>query len=238
LDIQPLLTKLEFREKVLAYVTEEHILSFWQDEFAGYTKGFRAEAISPILNKIGQFAASLPLRITIGQKVRGFRMQELMDKRKILLCNLSKGELGEDASSLLGCMILTSLQLAALYRARLEPHERVPFYCYVDEMQSYVTLTLADMLSEARKYGLSLFLAHQYIEQLDEDIRRAIFGNVGTMMVFRVGATDAVYLEKEFSPAFSAADFVSLPRFSMYLKLMIDGATSQPFSAVSMNAID
>jgi len=154
-----------------------------------------------------------------------------MDKGKILIANLSKGSIGEDASSLLGSMLVTSIQLAALHRARQKEQNRRPFFLFVDEMHSFVSLSFADILAEARKYGLSLFLAHQYIDQLHEKIRAAIFGNVGTIISFRIGATDAEYLAKEFYPVFSESDLVSLPRFSMYLKLMIDGATSKPFSA-------
>lgn len=234
LDIQPLLTDLAFREKVLVYVQDEHIISFWTHEFSKYPPALRAEAISPILNKLGLFRASKPLRDTIGQKTRGFRIQDIMDNRKILICNLSKGELGEDASALLGCFILTSIQLAALYRARQPEYQRTPYYVYIDEMQSFLTLSFADILAEARKYKLSLFLAHQYIEQLDEKIRAAIFGNVGTMISFRVGATDAEYLAKEFYPVFGQEDMINLPRYAMYIKLMINGATSQPFSAYTI----
>jgi len=231
LDIQPLLTDEEYRRNALRYVMDKHILAFWKNEFANYTKTLKAEAVAPILNKVGLFAASLPLRNTIGQKTRGFRMQEVMDKKKILICNLSKGELGEDASALLGCIILTSIQLAALYRARLQPHERTPFYVYVDEMHSFLTLSFADMLAEARKYGIGLFLTHQYIEQLDERIRKAIFGNVGTIISFRVGAKDAEYMAKEFCPVFTEEDLVNLPRYAMFIKLMIDGTASGVFSA-------
>lgn len=238
LDIQPLLTNVGFRERALLFVTDEHIHAFWRDEFGQYSKAFRAEAIAPILNKTGMFLASVPLRSVVGQKTRGLRMQEIMDNKKLLICNLSKGELGEDVSSLLGCMILTAIQNAALYRAKQPPEKRVPFYCYVDECQSYLTLSICNILSEARKYGLSLFMAHQYIEQLDERIRSAIFGNVGTMIAFRIGATDAEYLAKEFHPVFTESDLVHLPRYTMYLKLMIDGTTSQTFSALALKAID
>jgi len=234
LDIQSLLTDEAYRDKALSYVTEVHILNYWEKEFSQYTKTFRMEAISPILNKTGIFLASAPLRATVGQKTRGFRMQEVMDKKKILICNLSKGELGEDASALLGSILLTTIQHAALYRARLAPEDRVPFYCYIDEMHSFVTLSFIGILAESRKYGLSLFLAHQYIEQLDERIRAAIFGNVGTIISFRVGAADAEYLAKEFYPVFTQEDLVNLPRYSVYIKLMIDGAASMPFSAISI----
>lgn len=233
LDIQQLLTNQKYREGVLRYTTDEAILAFWLDEFGQYSRSFKSEVIAPVLNKIGIFRTSEPLKATIGQKTRGIRMQEVMDKQKILICNLSKGELGEDASSLLGCILLTSIQYAALFRSRQEEHTRMPFYVYIDEMHSFVTLSFANILAEGRKYGLSLFLTHQYIEQLDEQIRAAIFGNVGTLISFRVGATDAEYLAKEFYPTFTQDDLINLPRYGMYLKLMIDSMTSQPFSAIT-----
>lgn len=234
LDIQPLLTDILFRNKVLSYVTNQHTLSFWKNEFEKYSPALKSEAITPILNKTGVFLTSIPLRNTVGQKTNGFRMQNVLDERKILIANLSKGELGEDASSILGCILVTSIQLAALFRStQPEPH-RIPFYLYVDEMHSFISLSFADILSEARKYKLSLFLTHQYIDQLHEKIRSAIFGNVGTIISFRIGAEDAEHLAKEFHPIFDEEDFVNLPRYSMYLKLMIDGATSRPFSADSL----
>ena len=234
LDIQPLLTDVLFRNKVLSYVTNQHTLSFWKNEFDKYSPALRSEAITPILNKTGVFLTSIPLRNTIGQKANGFRMQEVLDEGKILIANLSKGELGEDASSILGSILVTSIQLAALFRSTQSEHERVPFYLYVDEMHSFISLSFADILAEARKYKLSLFLTHQYIDQLHEKVRSAIFGNVGTIISFRIGAEDAEHLVKEFHPEFDEADFVNLPRYSMYLKLMIDGATSRPFSAFSI----
>lgn len=234
LDIQPLLTDPYFRNRVLTYATNPHIVAFWKNEFDKYSPALRAEAISPILNKTGVFLTSIPLRNIVGQKIRSFNMQQVMDEGKILIANLSKGELGEDVSSILGSILVTSIQLAALYRSTQPEHLRNPFYLYVDEMHSFVSLSFADILAEARKYKLSLFLTHQYIDQLHEKIRSAIFGNVGTLISFRVGAEDAAYLVKEFEPVFSESDFVNLPRYSMYMKLMIDGATSKPFSAVTM----
>jgi hypothetical protein len=234
LDIQPLLTDKDFRAKVLSYVKEEHIFSFWNNEFDKYAPRVKAEIISPILNKTGLFITSIPLRKIVGQKTSSFRLQHVLDTSKILIVNLSKGQIGEEASSLLGAMLINSIQLAALHRARQPQDARRPFYLYIDECHSFVTLALAGILAEARKYGLSLFLAHQYIEQLDERVRVAIFGNVGTMIVFRVGATDAEYLEKEFYPTFAQDDFVHLPRYTMYLKLMIDRTTTPPFSAISL----
>lgn len=232
LDIQPLLTDSEYRRKALLYVTEKHVLSFWDNEFSKYSQSLRSEAISPILNKVGLFRTCTPLRRIVGQKTRGFRVQQILDEGKILICNFSKGQIGEEACALLGSMVLTAIQLSALHRANRPENTRQPFYLYVDECHSFITLSFADILAEARKYGLSLFLCHQYIDQLDDRVRSAVFGNAGTIISFRVGATDAEYLAKEFFPVFSERDLVNLPRFAIYLKLMIDGTASQPFSAV------
>jgi hypothetical protein len=231
LDIQPLLTDAEFRKARLVNITSPYILRFWYDEFEKYPAALRAEAIAPVLNKTGILAASAPVKNIIGQGESSFELRDVLDSGKILICNLSKGEIGDDATALLGSMLLTSIQTAALSRASMPEADRRPFYLYVDEMHSFVTLSFADILSEARKYGLSLFLTHQYIEQLDERVRAAIFGNVGTLISFRVGAEDARYLEREFSPVFTEADFIHLPRYSVYLKLLIDGIASKPFSA-------
>lgn len=234
LDIQPLLTDMYFRNRVLGYVTNQHTLSFWKNEFDKYSPSLRSEAITPILNKTGVFLTSIPLRNIVGQKTKGFIMQQVLDERKILIANLSKGEIGEDASSILGSILVTSIQLAALFRATQLEHTRTPFYLYVDEMHSFISLSFADILAEARKYKLSLFLTHQYIDQVHEKIRSAIFGNVGTIISFRIGAQDAEHLAKEFHPVFIEDDLINLPRYSMYLKLMIDGATSKPFSALTL----
>ncbi len=234
LDIQPLLTDIYFRNRVLGYVTNIHTLSFWKNEYDKYSPVLRSEAITPILNKTGVFLTSIPLRNIVGQKTRGFRMQTVLDEKKILIANLSKGEIGEDTSSLLGSMLITSIQLASLFRSTRREQDRTPFYLYVDEMHSFISLSFVDILAEARKYKLSLFLTHQYIDQVHEKIRSAIFGNVGTIISFRIGASDAEYLAKEFHPVFNEDDLINLPRYSMYLKLMIDGATSQPFSATTL----
>ncbi len=234
LDIQPLLTDMYFRNRILKYVTNQHTLSFWKNEFDKYSPSLRGEAITPILNKTGVFLTSIPLRNIVGQKTSSFRMQQVLDEGKILIANLSKGELGEDASSILGSVLITAIQLAALFRSRQPEHTRKPFYLYVDEMHSFISLSFADILAEARKYKLSLFLTHQYIDQVDERIRSAIFGNVGTIISFRIGANDAEQLAKEFHPVFTEDDLINLPKYSMYLKLMIDGATSKPFSAITL----
>jgi len=236
LDIQPLLTNYNFRKRVLSYSNDQYLLSFWHNEFDKYSPQLKSEAISPILNKTGLFVAITQLRNVIGQTTRSFKIQEVMDQKKILICNLAKGKLGEDATTVLGSMMVNAIQLAALNRASLDEEHRKPFYLYVDEMHSFVSLSFADILAEARKYKLSLFLAHQYIEQINEKIRYAIFGNVGTMIIFRVGADDAKHLAQEVHPVFSEEDLINLPRYSMYLKLMIDGATSKPFSALTVQA--
>lgn len=231
LDIQPLLTDSEFRNMVLSKITDKSLLEFWYNEYNKFSNSFRAEAISPILNKIDIFSSSSVLRNIVGQKSRSFHIQKVMDEGKILIVNLAKGKLGEDVSSLLGSLMVSQIQLAALYRARQPEYIRRPFYLYIDECHSFITGSISDILSESRKYGLGLFLTHQFIDQLSDEIRSAIFGNVGTMIVFRVGASDAMFLSKEFHPIFSELDLINLPRYSIYLKLMIKGATCQPFSA-------
>lgn len=234
LDLPRLLTDKEFRIKISGGVSNQQVRDFWFLEFEKYSAWLRSEAISPILNKIGQFLTSIPLRNIVGQKENTFDLRKVMDEGKILIVNLAKGKIGEDNSSLLGAMIVTKIQLAALSRADLPEDERRPFYLYVDEIHNFLTLSFSDILSESRKYGLNLTLAHQYIEQLDEKIRAAIFGNVGTIISFKVGAEDAKYLAREFYPVFEEVDLANLPNYHIYLKLMIDDKTSQPFSAITL----
>lgn len=238
LDIQPLLTNYEFRKEVLRYCTDQYLRAFWYNEFDKYSAPMKAEMISPILNKAGLFNTITQLRNIVGPKESALDIANIMNTGKVLICNLSKGKLGEDASSLLGSMIVNAIQLAALNRAAIPEQERLPFYVYVDEMHSFVSLAFANILSEARKYKLSLFLTHQYLEQLSEEIRSAIFGNVGTMITFQVGAADARYLAKEFYPPFDESDLLSLPQYSMYIKMMINGTTSKPFSATTLPLSD
>ena len=234
LDVPKLLTDKDFRGSVLRKVTNQQVREFWLFEFEKYSSWLRSEAISPILNKIGQFLTSIPLRNIVGQKENTFDLRETMDEGKVLVVNLAKGRIGEENCSLLGAMMVTKLWLAALSRADLPERERRPFYLYVDEIHNFLTQSFADILSEARKYGLNLILAHQYIEQLDERIKGAIFGNVGTIISFRVGTEDARHLGREFYPVFNENDLVNLPNYHIYLKLMINGATSQPFSAITL----
>lgn len=234
LDIPRLLTNNEFRKDVLRHITHPQVKDFWLLEFEKYSAWLKSEATAPILNKVGQFLTSVPLRNIVGQKENTFKIRSVMDEGKILIVNLSKGRIGEDNAALLGAMIVTRIQLAAMSRVDLPQEKRRPFYLYVDEIHNFLTLSFADILSESRKYGLNLILSHQHIGQLDEEIRGAIFGNVGTMISFRVGAEDAKYLAREFHPVFNETDIINLPNHHIYLKLMIDGVTSRPFSAVTL----
>ena len=240
LAVNRMYTDKEFRNKVVENVTDVSVKSFWVDEYAKYTDKYAAEATPAIQNKIGQFAGNPLIRNIIGQPKSSFDLRKIMDEKKILIVNLSKGRVGEGNARLLGSMLITKIYLAAMSRADEKASALAklpPFYLFVDEFQSFADKSFADILSEARKYKLCLTMAHQYIEQMEEEVREAVFGNVGTMLAFRVGAYDADVLEKEFAPVFLAEDIVNLGRFQMYLKLMIDSVTSQPFSATALPPI-
>lgn len=234
LDIHSLLTNQHHRGRVVSTLQDTHLKAFWLGEFEKYPPTLRAEIISPILNKVGLFLASPVLRHIVGQERSTLHLRDIMDTRKILICNLSKGSIGEEAASLLGSMLITSLHMAALQRSDTEEEARIPFFLYVDEVHSFITRSFADLVSEVRKYKVGLFLTHQYLDQLPENLQTAILGNVGTIMSFRIGAADAEVLANEFFPRIKAADFVSLPRYSMYIRLQIDGFGSKPFSADSL----
>lgn len=242
LGINRILADKDFRNKITEKMTDPTIKSFWTNEFAKYPDRFREEAVAPIQNKVGQFISAPLIRNIIGQTTTAFDIREIMDKGKILIVNLSRGRIGEDASHLLGALIITKLQLAAMGRVDIPEESRRDFYLYVDEFQHFATEAFANILSEARKYHLCLILTHQYITQLEETtekgkstkVRDAIFGNVGTIASFRIGATDAEFLEKEFLPEFNADDLVNLSKYNIYLKLMIDGVASKGFSASTL----
>ena len=226
-----------YRNKVVANVTDVSVKAYWTQEFAAYTERFAAEATPAIQNKIGQFTSNPLIRNIVGQQKSSFDFREVMDEKKILIVNLSKGMVGESNANLLGSMLITKIYLAAMSRANIQEKElkKLPnFYFYVDEFQSFANESFADILSEARKYKLNLTIAHQYVEQMSEEVRAAVFGNVGTMVTFRVGAYDAEVLEKEFAPQFTAEDIVNLGKYQMYLKLMIDEVGSVPFSATGL----
>ncbi len=231
LAVTRMLSDKSFRKKVISKIQDPVVKSFWVNEFAGYADKFAAEAVSPIQNKVGQFLSSSLIRNIVGQVGSSINLRDVMDQNKILIMNLSKGRVGEDNSSLLGAMMITKIQLAAMSRVDIPESERKDFYLYIDEFQNFSTESFANILSEARKYRLNLIMAHQYIEQLTDPVRAAVFGNVGTMVTFRVGATDAEELIKEFTPTFTEEDILNLPKFEMCLKLMIDGVASNPFSA-------
>ncbi len=241
LGINKMLVDKTYRNKVIANISDPSVKTYWTKEYAGYTERFAAEAIPAIQNKIGQFTSNPLVRNLIGQPKSTFDIRKLMDEKKILIVNLSKGKVGEGNANLIGSMLVTKIYLASMSRADSSPKEleSLPnFYLYVDEFQSFANKSFADILSEARKYKLNLTIAHQYIEQMEEEVRDAVFGNAGTMITFRVGAFDAEVLEKEFAPTFTAEDLVNLGKYQVYLKLMIDGASSQPFSAVAMPPIE
>lgn len=240
LGVNKMLSDKAYRKKVVDNISDPAVKSFWVDEFAKYTEKFAAEATPAIQNKIGQFTNNPLIRNIIGQPKSSFDIRKMMDERKIIIVNLSKGRVGESNANLLGAMLITKIYLAAMSRADVAEKtlKTLPnFYLFVDEFQSFANESFADILSEARKYKLNLTIAHQYIEQMSEEVRAAVFGNVGTMIVFRVGAYDAEVLEKEFAPQFTAEDIVNLGQFQLYLRLMIDGVGSQPFSARNLPPI-
>jgi len=235
LGINRLLSDPEWRKEVLKDVHDPVVKAFWTKEFSRYSQRYETEATAAIQNKIGQFISSPLIRNIVGQKKSTIDIRRIMDEKKIMIVNLSKGRIGEDASRLLGALLVTKLQLAAMSRVDIPENERNDFALYIDEFQNFSTESFANILSEARKYRLSLILAHQYIGQMEDKVREAVFGNVGTMITFRVGAEDGEFLEKEFSPEFYSTDLVNLSRQNIYVKLMIDGLTSKPFSAETLS---
>ncbi len=237
LGVTRMMIDKEFRKKVVVKIKDPVVKTFWLDEYTKYSTQFQVEAISPIQNKVGQFLSMSMIRNIIGQVKSSIDIRDIMDNNKILLLNLSKGRMGEDASALLGATMITKMQLAAMSRVDMNEQDRQDFYLYVDEFQNFATDSFANILSEARKYRLNLIMAHQYVEQLSETVSAAVFGNVGTLITYRIGATDAEFLAKEFVPTFDETDLVNLAKYDFYLKLMIDGVTSDPFSATGLMPI-
>lgn len=234
LGVNRMLSEKGFRKKVVDNITDSAVKAFWTEEFANYTERMAAEAVPAIQNKIGQFTANPLVRNIIGQSKSTFDIRKVMDEQKILIINLSKGRIGDTNTSLLGSMIITKIYLAAMSRAELSASRMggMPnFYFYVDEFQSFANETFAEILSEARKYNLALIIAHQYVAQMEEKVRDAVFGNVGTTVAFRVGPLDAELLEKVFTPQFTQSDIINLGMAEIYLTLMIRDIGSQPFSA-------
>lgn len=241
LGVNRMYTDKGYRKKVIDNVKDPVVKDFWTKEFANYGDRYTQEATPAIQNKIGQFTGNPLIRNIIGQATSSFDIRTLMDSRKILLINLSKGLVGDTNMQLLGSMLTTRIFLAAMSRANLASHElaKAPnFYFYVDEFQNFANQTFSEILSEARKYHLNLLLAHQYVAQMEEEVQAAVFGNVGTTVSFRVGPLDAELLEKVFSPEFLQEDLVNLGFAQIYLSLMIDGIGSRPFSGVTIPPIE
>jgi len=237
LGINRILVDRDFRVKMVANVKDPVVKAFWITEFEQWEPKFRTEAIAPIQNKVGQFLSTSVVRNIVAQTKSTIRPRQFMDESKIFIVNLSKGRIGEDAMRLLGGMLITKMQLSAMERVDTPEIERADFYLYIDEFQNFATESFASILSEARKYRLALIMAHQYIEQLTEEVRDAVFGNVGTILTFRVGSPDALFLENEFMPRFTHEDLVNLAKYEIYLRLMIDGVASEPFSANTLPPI-
>ena len=232
LAIQRMLSDTKYRERIVEKIDDPVVKAFWTREFTGYHSRLQSEAMAPIQNKVGQFLTTPLIRNIVGQVRSRIDFRAIMDEGKILICNLSKGRLGEENSSLLGSLIVTKLQLAAMERIDTPEDSRRDFYLYVDEFQNFVSTEIfSHILSEARKYRLNLTIAHQYLWQLDRDIMEAVFGNVGTMISFRIGSRDAELLAELFRPIFTRDDFINLDRYMIYLRMAIDGKSSQPFSA-------
>ena len=229
-----LLVEDHFRKKVVSKIEDPLVKSFWFDEYNKYPERLLREVISPLQNKLGALLSSRPIRNIIGQEKSLLAIDHLMDSGKILIINLSKGLIGEDASRLLGTLLVTEIQLAAMARAKMPEDKRRDFYFYIDEFQNFSTQSFADILAEARKYRLNLILAHQYMDQLEPEIKSAVLGNVGTMVVFRVGADDAHDLENEFLPEFGWLDLVNLFPYEIYYKLMRNGKVLRPHPGESL----
>ena len=233
-DISKILSDKGFRNKVMTFVQNDKVKEFWTNEYDKYPERFRIEAISPIQNKVGAFLTHPLLRKILTDPSEKLSLRRIMDSGKILLVNLAKGSIGEDTANLLGSLLISRFDLAALSRADIPESERRDFTLYLDEFHNFTTQRLVFMLSELRKYRLSLVLAQQYLTQIESPILDAIMGNIGTIVVFRIGANDADTLAIEFAPEIKISDFTNLPNFHIYLKLMIDGKVSPPFSAITL----
>ncbi len=233
-DLLRLLRDETYRKRVIQNIRNEPVKNFWLYEYPKYSARYRAEAIAPIQSKIGAFLADPVLRRVLTAPENPLHLRKIMDEGKILLVNLAKGKLGEDSAGMLGALLVTTLGLAGFSRADLEPAARRHHWVYMDEFQSFTTLSIANMLSELRKYNLGLTMAHQYLTQLQPDVRDAVIGNAGTLISFRLGGHDASIIARELLPKFFTEDLVGLPNYHIYLKLMIDGAPSKPFSAITV----
>lgn len=232
-----MLTDRNYRQKVVEYIEDDMVKRFWAIEFADWSEKFDTDAIIPLVNKLGQFLSDPMLRNIFGQKENKIDIEELMNNKKILLINLSKGKIGEENSSFFGSMFLTKIKQAGMARAKLDHKDRHDFYLYVDEFHNIVTDTFENILSESRKYSINLIIAHQYIGQILPKVEQAVLGNVGSIIAFRVGGDDAVKLKPEFSPVFDVKDLINLGVGEFYIKMTIDGESYDPFSAETLRVL-
>ncbi len=237
-DILRMIADKTYRQTVIAKVKNEQVRHFWTEEFAAYNPRYRQEMIAPIQNKVGAFLADPKLRRIFTTAPVNLQFRTIMDEGKILIVNLAKGRLGEDSASLFGAILVTTLGLAAMSRGDIPETERRNFLIYIDEFQSFTTLSIANMVSELRKYRIGLVLANQHLYQLESDVRHAVLANAGTLISFRLGPEDAPLIAREFQPVFNTTDLINLPNRGIYLKLMIDGAPSRPFSATTIHPHD
>jgi type IV secretory pathway TraG/TraD family ATPase VirD4 len=234
-DVLRIFSDNEFRKRIAKSLRNDTVRTFLLKEFEKFSFGYRADGTAPIQNKVGAFLADPLLDRILTAPEKDLHIRRIMDEGKVLLVNLAKGHIGEDSSSLLGGLLVTTIGLAAFSRADIPPAERRDFFVYIDEFQSFTTLALANMLSELRKYRVGFIVAHQYLNQLEPDVRHAVLGNTGSIISFRVGVEDAPYLVREFHERFEEVDLLRLPNYRIYLKLMIDGTPSTPFSAVTLD---
>jgi len=235
-DVERLLSDKNFRKDVIARVENVEVRRFWIDEFPKYSVPFQKDAIAPILNKVGAFLDDPRLHRILTAPEADLSLRRIMDEGKVLIVNLSKGQLGENSANLLGALLVTTIGLAAMSRAEIPESARRPFFAYIDEFQTFTTLSVANMVSELRKYKVGLFLAHQYLHQLEPDVRHAVLANVGTLISFRVGPEDATIIAREIGGKFTEADLLHLPNHDVLLRIMIDGVVSRPFSATTLTA--
>ena len=236
-DVLRLFNDRAFRKKIAEDTANEQVRTFWLREYEGYSPAFRAVIIAPIQNKVGAFLADPILNGILTQPKSAFDLREVMDRGKVLLVNLAKGKIGEDSATLLGALLVTKAGLAGLSRADTPERDRRDFFIYLDEFHTFTTLSVASMLSELRKYGVGMILAHQYVSQLDPQVRDAVLGNTGTIITFRLGAEDAQKVAKEFVPELTALDLTTLPNYHIYVKLMVEGEVTRPFSAETVQLV-
>lgn len=232
-DILRLYSHQSFRREVSRTLRNQTVRRFWEDEFEGYPERLQAEAVAPIQNKLGALLTDPRLHRVLVAPEKDIRFRRLMDAGGALIVNLSKGRLGDDGTATLGGLLISTLGLAALSRAERPEASRRPFFVYVDEFQTFTTLAFVNMMTELRKHGVALTLAHQHLHQLDPEVRHAVLGNAGSLAAFRVGPEDADFLARTLQPIFSADDLLRLPNHEVYFKLLIDGAPSRPFSATT-----